>query len=299
MIVRWLILLSLPFILALTPPIIIQPYYVYDIYRNQIVANLPSHVTVLTLHRDSFRSSQSEKYSLKAIYSRVNPTNVRPVVLLGDLGNKTPTYFNTISGKVCECFTVKNTVTISDYLPLVKATELLNSKNIYTINDESDVSHRRLILLTEKMAELDKDIVIHNSTVSSESELRAALAGLNQKPIGLMYINAFDLKSDKGGHISYRYIECTITYFNKKHLDVGIYRRNHCAALAIGADPKDIAGRVLERLTSGLKVDEYPTTLVTKTSVNLERLKELNLLRLATSGFKEVSPYEYNSDEYR
>lgn len=284
-----LLLLITPLLQAgVVEPIVIQPYYLQDIYRNQIVDNIPFHITILTFRNFSHdRYEESERYAITSMYTKINPKGNRSVVLLGDAGLNVKYLKAEGSDKPCLCVPVRG-VLLPSIDQIKRAFDRLPTKDIYILSDTSSIATLR----ETQLHSLPDDTVYHKAIVSSETELRAAVTKWNKEPKGVLFINAFDLKADSGKRISYRYIECTVTDFNITHLEVGIYRKEHCAAVAIGYDPADIATLIKEALLS-TKTD---IKLVSKSSVNVARLNQLNMSDLAIGSFKEANLYEQTPD---
>ena len=295
----WILLLLPTLVMAEAPPalpakadyskvpLIIQPYYVRDIYRNQISDSIPFHVTILTLRNfDNDHWEESEKYSLSQKFTKINPKGSRPLVMLGDSHpDLKGMHLSIFRDPDCLCYLVNGRVIQDEYKSLDKAAALLDSKYVYVLSDFTDVAISREKSLRNILK--IPDVSFNLERVSNATELRAQLVAWNKKPRGILFINSFDLVADSGKRIRYRYIEQMVTEFNTTHLEVGIYRKNHRSALAIGIAPRDI-GRII---VSKLKGTAIPIVEVSS-SVNIARIKDLGLLHMAAGSFKEAFLYE-------
>jgi len=287
----WLFLM-LPFLLSAEPvesppPLIVQPYYVKDIYSDQIVREIPFHVTVFTFRNfDNNRWEESKKFAILHAYERLLSNGIRPTFLLGEKHEGiTGKYISIFREKDCDCFRLGDNVLTDTSKPIRKALEVLDSKHLYILTDESDTAKKREETL--RAGTLDLGLKVHVVTVSNIAELRAALVDLNGQDRGVLFINAFDLIGDSGKHARYRYIEQVVTDFNKTHLEVGVYRDSHRSALAVGIDPKAIRAAIIS------SVQNTPfRPIAIKSSVNVARLGQLNLLDIAAGSFKEAYLYE-------
>lgn len=289
---RLLFLLLLPFLLSAEPvesppPLIVQPYYVKDIYRDQIVREIPFHVTVFTFRNfDNNRWEESKKFAILQAYERLLSNGIRPTFLLGEKHEGiTGKYISIFQEKDCGCFRLGDNVLTDTSKPIRKALEVLDSKHLYILTDESDIAKKREETL--RAGTLDLGLKVHVVTVSNIAELRATLVDWNGQDRGVLFINAFDLIGDSGKHARYRYIEQVVTDFNKTHLEVGVYRDSHRSALAVGIDPKAIRAAIIS------SVQNTPfRPIAIKSSVNVARLGQLNLLDIAAGSFKEAYLYE-------
>lgn len=288
----WLFLM-LPFLLSAElvanppSPLIVQPYYVKDIYRDQIVREIPFHVTVFTFRNfDNNRWEESKKFAILQAYERLLSNGIGPTFLLGEKHEGiTGKYISIFREKDCDCFRLGDNVLTDTSKPIRKALEVLDSKHLYILTDESDTAKKREETL--RAGTLDLGLKVHVVTVSNIAELRAALVDLNGQDRGVLFINAFDLIGDSGKHARYRYIEQVVTDFNKTHLEVGVYRDSHRSALAVGIDPKAIRAAIIS------SVQNTPfRPIAIKSSVNVARLGQLNLLDIAAGSFKEAYLYE-------
>lgn len=288
----WLFLM-LPFLLSAEPvaappsPLIVQPYYVKDIYRDQIVRGIPFHVTVFTFRNfDNNRWEESKKFAILQAYERLLSKGIRPTFLLGEKHEGiTGKYISIFQEKDCDCFRLGDNVLTDTSKPIRKALKVLDSKHLYILTDESDIAKKREETL--RAGTLDLGLKVHVASVNNIAELRAALVDWNGQDRGVLFINAFDLIGDSGKHARYRYIEQVVTDFNKTHLEVGVYRDSHRSALAIGIDPKAIRAAIIS------SVQNTPfLPIATKSSVNVARLGQLNLLDISAGSFKEAYLYE-------
>lgn len=287
----WLFLM-LPFLLsaepvASPPPLIVQPYYVKDIYSDQIVRGIPFPVTVFTFRNfDNNRWEESKKFAILHAYERLLSRGVRPTFLIGDKQEGiTGQYLSVFQENDCGCFRLGDNILIDTSEPIIKALEILDSKHLYIITDVSDIAKRREETL--RADTFDLGLKVHVAVVTNIAELRATLVNWNDQERGVLFINAFDLIGDSGKHARYRYIEQVVTDFNKTHLEVGVYRDAHRSALAIGIDPSVIRDAIIS------SVRNVPfTPIPTKSSVNVARLGQLNLLDMSAGSFKEAYLYE-------
>lgn len=293
---RLLLFLCLPFLISADPipplpaeraPLIVQPFYMKDIYRNQIWNSVPFHVTVITFRNfDNDRWRESKPYAIKRVYEHQLSRGKRQVIMLGEIQERMEgRYLSIFRDSICACYLFDGKVIADTQLPVLRAIELLGTDRVYVITDKSDLAKRREATLRRTLIESNVKLMTYN--VSSATELRAALVSLNSKPQGILFIDAYDLLSDTGKRIRYRYIEQVVTDFNKTHLEVGIYRREHRSALAVGLDPADI-GKSIVSLIEGTP----QPALEVKSSVNVARLNQLGLLHLAAGSFKEAFLYE-------
>ena len=289
---RLLFLLLLPFLLSAEPvesppPLIVQPYYVKDIYSDQIVRGIPFPVTVFTFRNfDNNRWEESKKFAILHAYERLLSRGVRPTFLIGDKQEGiTGQYLSVFQENDCGCFRLGDNILIDTSEPIIKALEILDSKHLYIITDKSDIANRREETL--RADTFDLGLEVHVTVVANIAELRAALVDWNDRERGVLFINAFDLIGDSGKHARYRYIEQVVTDFNKIHLEVGVYRASHRSALAVGIDPSVIRAAIIS------SVRNVPfTPIPTKSSVNVARLGQLNLLDMSAGSFKEAYLYE-------
>lgn len=267
-------------------PLIVQPYYMGDIYGNQITYGIPYHVSILTLRNfDHDRYPESRKFAIKKAYARLTKLK-RPVIMLGDEQPEIRgTYISVFRDKVCQCYVMGNAIIDDDHKPIRKAMHIIETKDLYMISDGSDISKRREETIRLIMKELD--YTVHVKQIVSAVGLRAALVSWNKETRGVLLINAYDIGSDNGARLRYRAIEKMITEFNSTHLEIGVYRKNHRSALAVGLDPVDI-GKAIISVVDGTS---FPEAKV-KSSVNLNRLTELRLTNLAAGSFKEAFLYE-------
>jgi hypothetical protein len=293
---KWLIFLFLPFITAagsarlpVKPdhPLIIQPFYVRDVYRTQIVNTLPFPVTVMTFRNfDNDRWKESKKYALEAAYKKTQDRKSSSVIMLGEKQALAGRYISVFEDPDCGCFLFDGNVVADNHRPLERAIDALETKRVYILSDGSDLAERREAALRKQLRTLTK-LVYKKAEVTSATELRAQIISWNNAPRGILYINAFDLRADSGKRIKYRYIESVVTDFNKQHLEVGILREQHTSALAVGIDPADIGRAIVSAIKA---VPSKPIEVMS--SVNVARLQQLDLLYIATGNFKEAFLYE-------
>lgn len=277
--IRFLAVFCLSLILPATAatPVIVQPYYIADIYGNQITYDIPYRVTVLTLRNfDHDIFPESKRFALRSAYARLED---RPVIMLADQQGLLGTYISVFRDNACMCYTLGSSTLEDDHMPLQKALNALDSNHIYILSDHSVIARRR----EATVRRLVKDAEIQIRNVSHAVDIRAALVDLNKETRGVLIINAYDIGGDSGGRLRYRAIEKIITEYNTTHLEIGVYRKNHRSALAIGIDPVDIGNAI----TSILAGTPLPVIKV-KSSVNVHRLIELRLTYLATGSFKEA-----------
>jgi len=272
--------------LAESIPLIIQPYYVKDIYGSEITSHLPFKVSVLTLRNfEHDRYRDSRYYALQRVYKKADVLN-RPVFIIGDkLPDVKGSYLSIFRDKTCQCYTLGKSTVYDDHKPLRKALSILESNKIYVISDGSEIAKYREDAVQTIMREVNADVEIKH--IHSAVELRALLVALNKETRGVLVINAYDIADDSGERLYYRSIESVVTNFNKLHLEIGVYRANHPSALAIGLDPADISA-VIVSLLQGKAIPEAKV----KSSVNVKRLSQLNLTNLAAGSFKEAFLYE-------
>lgn len=272
--------------LAESIPLIIQPYYVKDIYGSEITSHLPFKVSVLTLRNfEHDRYRDSRYYALQRVYKKADVLN-RPVFIIGDkLPDVKGSYLSIFRDKTCQCYTLGKSTVYDDHKPLRKALSILESNKIYIISDGSELSKFREDTIENIMREVDANVEIKR--VQSVVELRALVVSLNKENRSVLVINAYDIADDSGGRMHYRSIEHVVTNFNTVHLEIGVYRTNHLSALAIGLDPADISA-VISSIIQGKVIPEAKV----KSSVNVNRLSQLGLTNLATGSFKEAFLYE-------
>lgn len=268
-------------------PLIVQPYYVKDIYRNQIMDNIPFHITVVTFRNfDNDVWKESKRYAINRTYKRANPHNKRPIITLGDKQEFGGQFFGNFRDKDCLCYILGDITVNDDHHPIRKAVHLMEATTIYVVSDDSDLARYREEALRASMKEVGVNVVV--AKIGTVTDLRATIVKWNSLSRGLLFINAFDIGADSGARVGYRYIEYVITDFNKKHLEVGVYRNQHRSALAVGLDPKDI-GEAIVHTVQGTK----PTREIkVKSSVNVQRLGQLHMLHMAAGSFKEAFLYE-------
>ncbi len=262
--------------------LIIQPFYVDGIYRLQILDDIDFKVSTLTLRDTSMdRYGESQRYAVRNMIERIRKINppIRVITLGEHIAGVNEEYYSIFAQPDCWCFDLgKEKVPITAE-PIRKALSVLHSKKVYMIKDMTEIAERRRQTWTKALAESDLEPEVLE--VRNEASLRKTLIDANSKEQGVLLINAFSLPGESG-MLSYRQIENMVTKFNHTHLEVGVYRNWHQAALAVGIDPDDI----------GKNINGNHTPLSVKTSINISRLHELGMMELATGHFKEAFLYE-------
>lgn len=159
---------------------------------------------------------------------------------------------------------------------------------IYVISDRSNLSQLRFrqfkVLLGKNKSTKLKEI-----TVTSASELRGVIAGLNDEEQGVIVNNVFTLLDDDTLYdLTMQDVDRIISDLNKKHVEVSVLKPSLTTAIGFGVLSTDIA----KAIDVALDDPNSSRSLQMRTGVNLGRVSALRLTDYVISNAASIVTVE-------
>lgn len=280
---------------------VVQPFYMKDVYSGLLLKDIES--TIITLKNPLvFDNAESEAEAIKqiAVSTALLGTTkggLRSRRKISKVFSFDPNFrvrgsimFSVFPDPSCYCYVLDGAKVPSPVNDVFKTILThIESSNIYIVNDSITETSGYEVGLNFDPTGYD----VEKFSVLSEQELRSTILSLQLKPEGILVINTFHLFDDYGRPVSIVDAIATASSYNKKHIDISLFRPHHDSTLAIGFHPDDISRAIIAYATNRTVPEIKP-----RISVNVRRANEINrpdIVRLVPEAFMDDTDQELHS----